>query len=217
MIIDMTALRGRVRGSSRSSYAEGDEKPPTIEKGGEVLVADGLPPEMASARLGLKWSAAIPTGSAFTYVNAWPTTRAEIVFRNVSTDKIAVFEWAWMVNITTAAAAHSYALLAQLVSVHAAVTDDVTVLYNGRYSGETYTRSSVLEADLALTTMIANKWELIGGVNNVQAASVAACVPPTPMGGGWIVRPGGAIGFAGVASTAAGTAIIGAAWSEYSA
>lgn len=213
-IIDMTALRGRVRGSSRAAYTDGDEKPPAMEEGGEILVGNGLPPEMATTRLGIKWSAAIPTGSAFTYVNAWPTTRAEIVFRNVSTDKIAVFEAAWMCNVTSAAAAHSYALLAQLVAVHAAVTDDTNVLFNGRYSGETYTRSSCLEADLALTTMIANKWEMVGNTNNVQAASIAAGVLAT-LGGGWIVKPGGAIGFAGVASTAAGTAIIGATWSEY--
>lgn len=213
-VLDLQALLGRVRGTSRPNYTEGDEKVPQMERGGELVVASGAPPGYAVTRLGLKWSAVIPTGSAFTYVNAWPTTRAEIVFRNVSTNKVAVFERAFCVDITSAAAAHSHALLAQLVAVHAAVTDDTAVLFNGRRNGETYTRSSVLEADLALTTMIANKWELIGQSINPNSASIGTGIV-ADMGGDWVVRPGGAIGFAAVGSTAAGTAIIGAVWSEY--
>lgn len=213
MAQELTTMR--VRGTSRPNYNTGSDSAVAIERGGEAIITPGLPEMYCRTRLGLVWSCAIPTASAFTYVAAWPTTRAEIVFRNASANKVAVFENAWMVDLTSAAAAHSKALLAQHVPAHAAVTDDTTALINSR-NGMTYTRGSVVHVDLALTTMIANKWELIAATVTANTATIGTGVM-ADLKGGWIINPGDAIGFAGVASTAAATAIIGASWSEYDA
>mgnify|MGYP007005608261 CR=1 FL=1 len=61
---------------------------------------------------GNAWALQIATGSAFTYVNAWPTTRAELVLYNpASNTKSLIIDYAWMVDISTAAAAHCRRLL----------------------------------------------------------------------------------------------------------
>lgn len=186
----------------------------TMNRRGDLRVAQGLPPMTELVRLGKTWSTAIPTGSAFTYVNAWPTTRAELVLRNAYSDgaTVLVMHSAWMVDVSSAAAAHSKALLAQLVPGHAAVTNDTTALVTSR-SGDTYgAGANKAERDLALTTMIANMWELIGRAVTPNAATIGTGVVANM--DGWLVYPGDAIGFAGVASTAAGTAIIGCTWHE---
>jgi hypothetical protein len=205
-------LFGNVRGSSADSFASGSNRL-AITKRGELLVAEGLPRGVESARLGTTWSTAIPTGSAFTYVAAWPTTRAELVVRNAYTDgTVLCLQSAWMVDVSSAAAAHSKALLAQLVPGHAAVTNDTTALVVSR-SGDSYgSGTGKAERDLALTTMTANQWELLGGAVTPNTATIATAVFANMEG--WLVYPGDAVGFAGVASTAAGTAIIGCTWRE---
>src|SRR5262245_43210429 len=111
----------------------------TLNRRGDTRFAAALPDGVEWVRIGRTWSTAIPTGSAFTYVNAWPTTRAELVVRNAYSDgkTSLAFESAWMVDVTSAAAAHAKALLAQIVPGHAAVTNDTTVLVTSR-SGDTY-------------------------------------------------------------------------------
>lgn len=210
-VIDLTGLRGRVRGTGRPAYSDGDEKIPGMTPQGELLVVAGLPDLAELVRQGQTWQCAIPTSSAFTYVNAWPTTRAELVLRNSYTDDThLVIERAWMVDISSAAAAQSKALLAQLVSAHAAVTDDTAALITSRSGKSAYTGSA--ERDLALTTMTANKWELVAAGVTANTATIGTGLVANMCG--WIVKPGAALGLAGVASTAAGTAIIGVVWHE---
>lgn len=210
--LELTALLGQVRKTSVPNYGDLEGKSPGINDRGEALVAQGLPPKSELTRLGATWSCMIPTGSAFTFVNAWPTTRAELVLLNTSTTKSLVMDSAWMVNITSQAAAQPYVLIAQIVRNHAAVTDDTAALIVGRSGQSGY--NGVAQRDLAITTMVANRWELLANAAVSPMTTNLANGVLAEMYGGWIVPPLAAIGFAGVAGTAAGTAIIGVTWHE---
>jgi hypothetical protein len=67
-------------------------------------------------------------------VNAWPTTRAELVLYNgePSGGKSYVIDSAFMADISSAAAAQSKSLLAQLVAAATAPTDDTAQLITSR-------------------------------------------------------------------------------------
>lgn len=212
-VLDLSGLLGQVRETTVPNYADLDAKVPAINDRGELIVSQGLPERTELVRLGNSWTCSIATANAFTYVNAWPTTRAELVIYNGDPAKSLVFDAAWMVDISSAAAAQSKALIAQLALTGiAAPTDDTAQLIysrSGRRSYGGYVKRALANTAFAL----ANKWEVLAVTNNVQAASIGAGLY-TDMPSGWIVPPGGALCLAGVASTAAGTAIIGATWHE---
>lgn len=205
-------MKGLTRLYAPANYADGEAKV-QINGRGDLVVAAGLPPKTELARLGGTYSVQIATGSAFTYVAAWPTTRAELVLYNGETagGKSYVIDSAWMVSVSSTAAAASLSLLAQLAPTISAPTDDANQLIVSR-AGKTAYGGRAKRA-VAQTTMTANKWELVGHTPAGPSASIATAVF-AEMYGGWIVPPGGTIGFAGVAGTAAGTAIIGVCWHE---
>lgn len=195
------------------TYGSGANKA-TMNRLGGQRVAQCLPALTELVRMGKTWSTAIPTASAFTYVAAWPTTRAELVIRNAFPDgkTVLVMQGAWMVDISSGAAAHSKSLLAQLVRGHAALTNNTGVLVTSRSGDEYGGGAAKAERQLATTTMIANSWELVGATFTANAATIGTGLV-VPMDG-WLIYPGDALGLAGLASTAAGTAIIGATWHE---
>lgn len=208
-------VKGWVRKYAASEYADGDA-PVSMNPRGDVCVASALPLKSELTRMGNTWTCTIATGSAFTYVNAWPTTRAELVLFNgePSGGKHYLVESAFMVDVTSAAAAQSKCLIGQLALTGiAAPTDDTAQLIYSRSGKRAY--SGQAKRAVANTAFcLANKWEILASVNgNANTASIAtSCF--ADLYGGWIIPPGGCLGLAGVASTAAGTAIIGVSWSE---
>ena len=73
---------GQVRGTSLApNLGEGDQRA-ALGSGGEWLTVPGLPPKTELVRLGGSDTCRLATGTAFTFVAAWPTTRAELVLYN---------------------------------------------------------------------------------------------------------------------------------------
>jgi hypothetical protein len=214
-----TLIGGLVRQVLVPQYNEAQDAPVAMNNRGEQLVAEALPLKTELTRLGNTFSVQIATGNAFTYVNAWPTTRAELVLYNgePSGGKSYIIDSAFMADISSAAAAQSKALLAQLVAAATAPTDDTAQLITSRSGralfGAAY--SGKAKRALANTTagQIANRWEVIGATTTPNAATIGASLY-VDLFGGWIVPPGAALALAGLASTAAGTAIIGVTWHE---
>lgn len=210
------SVKANVRRVAASNLASGDGKP-DVNSRGDLCVAPALPPLTELARMGELWTCAIATGSAFTMVNAWPTTRAELVLFNgePAGGKTYVVVGAFCSYITSAAAAQSTVLLAQL-ALHgiAAPTDDSAQLIFSRsgkraYGG--YAKRAVANTAFCL----ANKWEAIAfSAGNATTANIGETLIANELYGGWLVPPGGCIGLAGVASTAAGTAVLGVTWAE---
>ena len=172
----------------------------------------GLSPSTVAQ--GNAWALQIATASAFPYVAAWPTTRAELVLYNpASNTKSLIIDAAWMTDISSAAAAQAKTLLAQLQPSAAATapTNDTAQLIVS-LSGKTAYDGNATRA-VAQTYATANKWQTIASVVNPNTASIgSSCF--ANLNGAYIVPPGAEFLLAGVASTAAGTAIIGVAWHE---
>lgn len=207
-------LYGLVRGASRPNYAEGDQRL-SLLNGGELTVAFGLPPKSELVRQGQTYETRIASGSAFTHVAALPTTRAELALYNGESapGKCYVIDAVWHLAITSMAAAGSIAIIAQLVSGVAALTDDPLQLITNRNGNPNY--GGRAKRAVAVTTMVANKWSLLQSSNNggaataqIGLASYAECY------GGWILKPGDTFGVNVVAGTAAGTAVMGICWHE---
>ena len=95
---------GPARGSTRITYPANADTPAYIFNGGEQLSANGVLTELPAVALGGTWEGAIATGSAFTHVAAWPTTRAEIVFKNnygSGSGVVMALRSAWAANVAS--------------------------------------------------------------------------------------------------------------------
>ena len=214
-VLDLQALLGRVRKTSVPSYSDNQEVVPQVNDRGELLTSIALPPKAELVRLGRTITRTIPTGSAFTHVAAWPTTRAELVVQNgeAAGGKSYVFDSAWAVNCATSiSAASAYTLLGQVVNTGSAVTDNAAVLTTNRAGHGNYT--SLSKCAVANTSYgVASKWEVLAAAPAGPAASIGLAVYAELFGG--IVLPPGAILLLNlIAGTATGTAIIGATWHE---
>jgi len=218
-LIDQSSLNLRVRKLNVPGYADSAEIPPAGNDRGEILLAQSLPERSELTRLGASWGAQIPTASAFPFVAAWPTTRAELVLNNgePANGKSYIIDRCWMTNITSQAAAQPYSLLGQLAPANlgiAVATDNAAIL---RYqlAGKLKTYNGNAKLALANTAFaLTNLWFILG--NNVMSPMT------TNLGGSlevnvygrYIVPPGAAFCLAGLAGTAAGTAICGCEWHE---
>lgn len=213
--LDLTVMRARVRGTSVPSYADLAEEEFAINRRGDVLIAQSLPPKAELARLGRSWEARIASGSAFTHVAALPTTRAELALYNgeASGGKCYVIDSVWHLGISSMAAAGSIAIIGQISPGVAALTDDTNQLITGACGLVAY--SGLAKRAVAVTTMVANRWSLLqssnsggGATAQIGLASFAECY------GAFILKPGDTFGVNVVAGTAAGTAIMGIRWHE---
>jgi len=188
-----------------------------VNNHGDLLMAEALPPRTELARMGCMWTCSIPTASAFTYVAAWPTTRAEIVLYNPAAagGVSLVITSAWLYGITSMAAAQPMTLIGQLVPVVATVpADNAAVLARSRNGKRNYNGIAIRAIANTTAGQTTNLWDVL--------ATSLVPAPTTNLGaavfadlyGGYVVPPQGVFALNAVAGTAAGTAIIGVTWAE---
>lgn len=185
-----------------------------VNNRGDVSVVQGLAPMAETVRLGDTWQVSIPTGSAFTHVAAWPTTRAELLLYNgePSNGKSYVIERVWAANVATSIAAESsYTIVAQIVPSGTAPTDNTACLVTSRSGRSTYGGRG-LKAVANTSYGVASKWEVLA-TNVTPAASIGSAVV-ADVNGGLIVPPGALLLVNLVAGTATGTASMGIVWTE---
>jgi hypothetical protein len=205
------ATEVRVRGTSREEYNVGSDSAAVMTKGGEQLVALGVPAKLELTRLGCSWNMQIPTGSAFTNVAALPTTRSELALYNgeLAGGKSYVIDRITFLSLTDVTAAAAATIVWQ-VGAPAALTDNTAVLINSPL-GMVY-NGRALRA-LATTTMTANKWCLAESANTGAAKTIGMGIV-AEIAGGIIVRPGYTLGVNAIVGTATGTSIMGISWYE---
>ncbi len=207
MALNLT-LYANVRQTGPEIYGSGQSMVDQNPRG-DLCIAHALLPKTELARLAKTWYVMIPTGGAFTNVAGMPTTRAELAIYNGYTDTTClVIDQVWFASLTSITAAASITLIAQVIQV-AALTEAATTLITSPL-GKVYS-GSVLKA-LAVTTMVANKWSIIG-TGSGPAASIGAGVV-AEVGGSIIVKPGFTLGVNAVVGTAAGTSLMGILWHE---
>lgn len=213
-------IAGRVRGFFAGNYPENDEDQQFhVNNRGDQLIAQGLPERSELVRMGASWGAQIPTASAFTYVAAWPTTRAELVLCNAEDKggKSYLIDRAWLANISATATGNVLGFLGQLVPAAlnvAAATDNAAILRQS-LSGKLTNYNGRATLALANTAFaIANRWVQLGNSTLGNSATTIGLGCEALLYGRIIVPPGAAFCLAALTGTAAGTAICGMEWHE---
>ncbi len=210
--------QGFVRNKLVPNWSDG-EADVAVNNRGDQCVVQGLPERADLVRLGNSYGAQIPTGSAFTFVNAWPTTRAELVLFNGEPvgGLIYVIDRVWLANITSQAAAQPYSLLGQLVPNTPALTAPAnnTGILKQSLSGNRSGYGGRAALALANTSFcVANQWFPLGdAVMSPMTTNLGGSMEAV-IYGKYLVAPGAVFGLAGLAGTAAGTAICGIEWHE---
>lgn len=206
------SIFGVVRRGSVPDYNDGATSQVGINPRGELLCANALPSKAEYVRLGNSWSCQIATGSAFAPVAAMPTTRAELALYNGNANPGLTFviDAIWYFALTSQAAAAGATLIYQVKADAAALADDAAQLINSPV-GKVY--GGLAKRAVAVTTMVANKWSVVGCSHTSAAASIGHGVY-AEINGGIQVRPGATLGLNAVVGTAVGTAIIGVSWHE---
>lgn len=211
---------GLVRKLTVPAYSDLQQATPGMNSRGELLVNQGLPERTELIRQGNSWSAQLPTGSAFTFVATWPTTRAELVLSNAEGvgGKTYIIDRVWMVAITDQTAAQNMSILGQInpASNGIAAGSNNTAILRQQLSGSTTSYGGNARLLLASTAFaLTNLWFLIGSsaqvapaTNNKMAGMEAHCY------GSYLIPPGAQFCLAAVASAATGTAIMGVDWHE---
>jgi len=211
----LTELAAWVRRKVSEQYASGPGRL-AMNPRGDLSVAQGLPPAAELVRMGDSWAASIPTGSAFTHVAAWPTTRAELLVKNSEPagGKSYVLEAVWAANVATSiAAASAYTIVGQLVAQHVTdVTDNTAVLRQSLCGKSAYSgRARFAIANTAYG--VASQWQVLGPSPTSAAASIGVAAY-VDLRGLWIVPPDSIFLLNLVVGTATGTASIGLLWHE---
>ncbi len=203
-------LYANVRQTAPETYSSGQSQVDQNPRG-DLCVAPALLPKTEVTRLANTWYTITPTASAFAPVAAMPTTLAVLALYNGYTDTTClVIDQIWLTTLTTAGAATNYGILAQVLQV-AALTDSATVLVTSPL-GKVYS-GSVLKA-INVTTMVANKFSLLGTGTSGGATATIGGGAVAEVGGAIIVKPGFTLGVNSIAGTAVGTALMGILWHE---
>jgi hypothetical protein len=209
---------GTTRAASETVAAtQGAEVQMNLNQRGDMLVARALPLYAEYTRMGNSWCVSTPTANAFTYVAAWPTTRAEVVLYNgeAGNGKIYVIDAVWIYNITSMAAAQPMTLLAQMVPTTGTVpTDNAAALKRSRSGKVSYNgkaRAAIANTTAGQTT---NLWQVIGTSLVPSPTTNLGAAILVMLDGKFVVPPGSTFAVNAVAGTAAGTAIMGISWTE---
>ena len=197
------------RSNLRVAYPAGQsDVPQLVTNAGEAMEANGIMTELAMVALGQTWQCSIATGSAYTHVITWPTTRAEIVFFNgyaAGSNIVMAIRSVWYANVATSVgAATNVALLAQVVPTSAtALTNDTAQLITSRSGKGTY-GGLVTRAVANTAYAVASKWEVIGTAQASATASMGlACF--AQVNGSILVPPQAFLCLNTVLGTATGT------------
>ncbi len=207
-----------VRNKLIPQYGEGQTVTEGVNPRGEQLFAQALPPLAELTRQGFSFGAQIPTASAFTFVASVPTTRAELVIWNGESagGKSYVIDRVWLLAITSMAASQPLTLLGQVVPASlgvAAPTDNAAVLRSNNHANSA-AFPSLARFMLANTAFaVANQWRVLASATPSPTTNLGAAIEKD-LNGRYIVPPGGAFCLAGLAGTAAGTAVCGIEYHE---
>jgi hypothetical protein len=183
---------------------------------GEQIVAQGLPERAELVRMGQSWHYSIPTGSAFTTVAAWPTTRSELNLTNMAAagGPSMVIDQVWAATIVTETAASALTIIVQVSPVNlvasAAVVDNSAVLarcLNGKAGA--LNRAPNIAATIASTAYgIASQWHVprqYQAGTNLAAVSVGQA-SIADLNGLYVIQPGASFAVNAVVGTAVASA-----------
>ncbi len=193
------AVYAAVRSTARRSYTGSASQELDINRGGDLMVAQGLPSHASVVSMGGSWVTQVKTGDATAPLNAIPTSVSTIDFQLYNNAPAGsgiclVIDSAFFICVTSQAAAEWFSLLGQLVgpgiaAAPSAYTSVVTSL-NGK--GQSY--NGVAVRGNAVATSITNAWFAIGTpVNTAALTATAGLTGDFDCFGKYIVQPTGSL------------------------
>lgn len=207
---------------AKQRNAQGLDRRIESDQNDNMYMAAGLPERAGVVARGASYHASIPTGSAFTTVAAWPTTRAELVLSNVAPagGPCLIIDRIWAATIVTETAATEMTILCQVspAGLVTPATDNTAVLVRN-LNGKSGANQRSANAALAMANTafaVASQWDVpdqtltLGpGATSVGQAATAR------INGGYVIQPQATFCMNLVVGTAvAATGIIGVVWHE---
>lgn len=193
------SVYGRIRGLNPDNFQEGSEQQARLNSRGEIILAQGLPPEAEVARLGQSY---VCMGSAVAPVAALPTTAAHLSLWNgeIVGGKSYIISAVGSLCTTTVAAAASASLLAHLGT--AAEANPAGALVIKGMSGKIYRGQGNAKASVTIAN--SGVWHPVGPcVQTANTANIGIGVYQDVYGR-YIVPPGQIFSLATINATAAG-------------
>lgn len=194
---------GYVRGLARAVMSEGPDQPVHVTPGGEVVIAQGLPPEAELTRQGAGWAV---IGSAVANVVAIPTTGAHLSLYNASQTRSLIISAVGTVVTATNAAVGQITLLARndvpAFNANPGGALIITGTTGKAYTGLTNAKASVTLGAIGAGNNVA--WVPVASSAIIQATGIGGCVH-AEVYGRWIVQPLGLFSLATLAYAASGS------------
>src|SRR5512142_2156128 len=220
--IIQTGMGGYVRGAQNIVTPPGTpNQTPHLNERADFLMAQALPERAELVKMGGSWHASIPTGSVFTTVAGWPTTRAELVMSNGNQagGVSFVIDYVWGATIVTETAASFLTLIGQISPAGAvAVAADNAAVLRVSQSGKAAAYGGNAKFALANTAFaVASKWQVlpnqVGGLGP-GAVSIGQ-YSTAQVNGLLVVQPQATLCLNVVVGTAvASAAMLGVVWHE---
>lgn len=214
-IVDISTLNGRVRGIDVPAYGSGDDKPPAINRRGELIFSNGLPERSEIVRMGRSFSAQIPAASAWTLLITIPTTLSNLALQNPASSGLCyIIDRFWVKAVTSTASAGVITPLAQVVKPGTAmVADDAAVLRTSLSGKVGAASTAALVMASTATGCLTDKWMHFESALQSMTTNIAACKEVLCFGR-YIIPPGGSFNINAQESVSGGTAIAGVEWHE---
>lgn len=211
-------IRGQIRGNIRPYFSgAGTDVQLMLSDGGALISVQALPERAELVKLGQSWGAAIPTGSAATYIAGWPTTAPALVMQNAEAagGPTYIIERAWLADIS-AGATGGRSLVGQLqpAGITGTFTDNAVVLKHQLSGRAANYGGNAKFAVAAANIPIASQWFPLGNASMGATISNLGSSLEANVFGRLLVPPGAFLSLVGCAGTAAGTYIIGVEWHE---
>ncbi len=213
-----SAIYASVRTNARRAYTGSASQELDINRGGDLLVSQGLPDRTSLVSMGNSWVSQTLTASAKVPVAVIPTSASDFSLYNSSTvasNISVIIDSVFFIVQTSSGAADFYSLLGQMIgpgstapSAHASIVSSL----NGK--GTTY--NGVVTRAITNATGVTNAWFPIGTSQNTAAlTATAGLTMDFDVYGKYIIQPTGTMLIAGMCSTGAtGKLVIGVRWHE---
>ncbi len=174
-----TAVYAAVRSTARRNYTGSASQELDINRGGDVMLSQGLPPHSSIVSMGGSWVTQVKTGDATSPLNAIPTSGSTIDFQlynaaAAGSGVCLVIDSVFFICQTSQAAADWFSLLGQIVGpgIAAAPTAYTSVVTSLNGKGQSYNGSAT--RGNAVTTSVTNAWFALGTPVNTQALTATA-------------------------------------------
>lgn len=171
-----------IRSTARRNYAGSSASQQVdMNRGGDVMVAQGLPPHTSIVSMGGSWVTQIKTGDATAPLNAIPTSASTIDIQYYNSAPLGsgvclVIDSAFLICQTSQAAAEWFSLLGQIVGPGVAAAPTAYASVVSSLDGKGINYGGVCTRGLSVSTSITNGWFAIGNPVNTQALTATAGV-----------------------------------------